>query len=94
MGTYVGFVLGARSFTVPPKGDRKKPIEAAELFVQRLDKHQHKDVVGVQVDRFIAWEDQLGDYRPKVGDGIKYNLYQYDSKCAFVLPEPSADVGE
>lgn len=87
-----GTIIGARSFSGISK-KTQNPFSGFELCVRRAPGYANKDFVGEHIDTFMAFDQALGDYSPKPGDGVSYHLYRQGNsvQCGFVMHDPDFD---
>lgn len=90
-GTIIGFreVHGVQKNTQKPYHFCEIAVQMAEIPSSASSGHYY----GMPIEQFVAFDNALADYRPKVGDGIRYALYRQSGRvtCGFVLHEPTFD---
>lgn len=86
----VGIVIGLQSF-IRTSSKSGKQFSGYELAV--LNATVPVGYEGIPITTLTVFSSALGDYCPKVGDGIRYHTYFQNGRTvvAFVIPEVSAD---
>lgn len=86
----VGIVIGSNAFN-RTSSKSGKLFTGYELAV--LNSTVPVGYDGIPVVTLTAFSSALGDYVPRIGDGIRYHTYFQNGRSvvAFVIPEPAAD---
>lgn len=86
----VGIVIGSNSF-IRRSSKSGKEFTGYELAV--LNSTVPVGYEGIPVVNLTAFSSALGDYVPRIGDGIRYHTYFQNGRSvvAFLVPEVSAD---
>lgn len=86
----VGIVIGVQSF-IRTSSKTGKQFSGYELAI--LNTTVPVGYEGVPITTLTAFSSALGDYLPKVGDGVRYHTYFQNGRVfvSFVVPEPTVD---
>lgn len=90
-----GTIIGYRELSGVSKS--QKPYHFYELSVRMAEIPASRgQYYGVPIEQFVVFDNALAGYRPRVGEGVRYALFQQGQRttCGFVIHEPAFDDSE